>query len=343
MEGTAQYAPVIDLVAERTDAGSFTLVDIGCSGGIDQVWRKLRTRLRAIGFDANLFEIRRLKDSETHPDVRYVAGLAALPPDHPFAVRKGDRSNWGRNPWDRLSIVRTREILAKETPAQTESQMIAANLWTEMELADEQIVIPDFLRTEGVSSVDFLKIDIDGKDLDVLHSFDAAFDELQILGAGLEVNYHGSAADTDHTFHNTDRFMKEKGFELFDLSVRRYSVAALPSANLITMAAQTRFGRPLQGDALYVRDVVNPEFDEFASRLAASKLLNVLTIFAVFDLPDCAAEVALRFRDRLEPLCDIERVLDLLAAQAQGEVRRPLSYREYMKKFEENDPMFWPS
>jgi hypothetical protein len=107
--------------------------------------------------------------------------------------------------------------------------------------------------------------------------------------------------------------------------------------------AETDFGRPLLGDALYVRDLGRHEHDEFAAQLPLAKLLNLICIFAAFNLPDCAAEIALRFRDRLGNACDVERILDLLAAQAQGPIEQPLTYREYLRRFESHDPMFFPS
>jgi hypothetical protein len=76
--------------------------------------------------------------------------------------------------------------------------------------------------------------------------------------------------------------------------------------------------------------------------LPLAKLLNLICIFAAFNLPDCAAEIALRFRDRLGNACDVERILDLLAAQAQGPIEQPLTYREYLRRFESHDPMFFP-
>jgi len=52
-------------------------------------------------------------------------------------------------------------------------------------------------------------------------------------------------------------------------------------------------------------------------------------LFAACNLLDCAADVALRFRDRLRD-CNVDDMLNLLAAQAQRGAARPLSYREYL-------------
>lgn len=344
MEGTTNYAPVLAYIAECALAHEFVLVDIGCSGGFDKIWRSFGPRLRGVGFDPNLAEIERLRAVETQPGIEYVAALATLPESHPFAQRKVGRSDWGRNPWGRLSLVRSLEIVKAGAPLST-SEMTATNRWPEMQLADRAVVVPEYLREHAIENVDFLKMDIDGKDFDVLNSFDSALDRLGVLGLGLELNFFGSAADTDHTLHNTDRFMKARGFELFNLTVRRYSLSALPGQYLrpLPFPSTTKFGRPLQGDALYIRDLGSPEFDDFTAKLKTSKLLNLICIFAAFNLPDCAAEIAVRFRTRLEPLCDVERVLDLLAAQAQGQVEKPLTYREYMERFEAHDAMFFPA
>lgn len=342
MEGTADHAPVLAYLAEVAADTEFMLIDIGCSGGIDTVWRRFGPRLRAIAIDPNLAEIDRLKRAETHSGIQYLAAFAGLPADHPFARRKTGRSDWGRSPWDRLSAARS--LRGMQDRQLSGAEKTAANLWPDVELADASrpIVVPEYLRERGIENVDFLKIDIDGKDLDVLHSFDSTLDRFGVLGVGLEVNFHGSDADTDHTLHNTDRHMKAQGFELFNVTVRRYSLAALPSRYLLSVPAQTRFGRPLQGDALYIRDLGNPEHRGLAERLRPAKLLNLVAVFAAFNLPDCAAEIALVYRKALAGVCDVDRVLDLLAAQAQGDVERPLTYREYMDAFDRGDPMFFP-
>jgi len=270
-----------------------------------------------------------------------MAAFAGLPADHPFALRKAGRDPLERSPWFRLSVVKSLELMRSR--GQTlPPQMGVAALAPETKLSKEVIVAPAYLADIGIHSVDFLKIDVDGPDFEILNSFDLAFETLGVLGVGIEVNYFGSAADTDYSFHNVDRFMKARGFELFGTTVRRYSLACLPSPYVSNFPAETEFGRPLLGDALYIRDLGRHEQDEFAARLPLAKLLKLICIFAAFNLPDCAAEITLRFRERLSDSCDVERILDSLAAQAQGPIERPLTYREYLRRFESHDPIFFP-
>ena len=154
----------------------------------------------------------RLKGAETHPGIRYLAALAALPTSHPFARQKEGRGHWSRSPWERLSVAKSLEII-RSAGQMSAAEMTAANFWAAMKLAEDVIVVPDHLLKEGISSVDFLKIDVDGADFDILNSFDRALDTLAVIGVGIEVNYFGSASGADHTFHNVDRFMKARGFE----------------------------------------------------------------------------------------------------------------------------------
>jgi hypothetical protein len=64
-------------------------------------------------------------------------------------------------------------------------------------------------------------------------------------------------------------------------------------------------------------------------------------MFSVWNQPDSAAEILIRFRDRLRFL-DIDRGLDLLAAQIQGEGSWPLTYRDYIAGFERDETSLFP-
>ena len=131
--------------------------------------------------------------------------------------------------------------------------------------------------------------------------------------------------------------MKARGFELFNLSLRRYSTAALPSRFVSRAPGATEFGRVHHGDAMYARDLGSGSYHEFAQALTPDKLLNLAAIFAIFDLPDCAAEMVVKFRDRISILGNVERMLDLLTAQATRRSPGKASYKKYLDQFE-NEP-----
>ena len=323
-------------------SGNFTLVDIGCSGGIDPTWRAWGSRLRAFGFDPNLAEIERLTAAESLPGVKYIAAfIDSRPNDAPTAqMRSG--TYWERNPWSRLSVVRTLAIRAKEISKATEQEKTMLNQWDKVATSDpsKPIVLAEFLRERQVSDIDFIKIDVDGADFVILRSLEAILSDMRVLGVAIEVNFFGSHSEDTNTFHNIDRFMKGAGFELFDLSTRRYSVAALPAPYAFTVPAQTAFGRILQGDALYLRDAAAPEQNTWAVSLKREKLIKLAGLFSAFGLPDCAADIIIHFRSQMANLINVSRALDILLSDANS--KGAPNYSQYMHEFERDAASFYP-
>lgn len=345
MEHLVAHCPAAELVAQSLREERFTLVDVGCSGGIDQAWRVFGDRLRAVGFDPAVAECERLNANETLSDVRFVAAFVGVPVDHAIQQRRGDASWFGRNHWPRLSVNATLQERATQIARTDEAERLRMNLWNTVTLADPNtpVYLPDFFAREGFDDIDVLKIDVDGPDFDILQSVEVDLAARRVLAVGAEVNFIGCGNDTEHSFHNTDRLMRRAGFDLVGLTVRPYSMRALPAPYALPIPAQTRSGRPLQGDALYVRDLLADEFRGLGRSWSTEKLAKLVAIYALFGLPDCAAEVVVAERERLGTILDPDVVLDRLAAQAQPGRETPWTYADYMAAFAREDPFFYPS
>jgi len=345
MEGFGTAAPFARLVAEALGTGRMTLIDIGCSSGIDTAWRVFGERLRALAFDPNLAEIQRLTAEESLPGVEYIAAFVGISPDDPATPRMRAGQFWARSPWDRLSVARTGQLRAAAVATMDAAERTRNNLWAQVDLADpgKPVVLASFLKERGIDDVDFIKIDVDGADFLILRSLAQVLEDAKVLGVGIEVNFFGSDDPDVHTFHNVDRFMKRQGFELFKLSSRPYSMAALPAPYQLTIPAQTTFGRLLQGDALYFRDAAAPENAVWVQKAGVQKLMKLAALFSLANLPDCAAEVLVMYRHLLEGTFDVEGGLDTLVAQALGEGEPRMTYREYIAAFEADAPRFWPA
>ena len=113
MEGLLTGTGFADLVIAAQAAQRFTVVDVGCSSGIDAAWRVFGAKLRAFAFDPDIAEVERLAAAETLPGVRYVAGFVGVPDDLPFTTARAGRGPWSRNPMDRLSVTRSLEVLKR--------------------------------------------------------------------------------------------------------------------------------------------------------------------------------------------------------------------------------------
>jgi FkbM family methyltransferase len=330
------------MVREALGEEWFTLLDIGCSGGIDAAWRGFGERLRAVGIDPNLDEIARLTAQETSPGVTYIPGFVGLPAHDEDAARLASGVFWSRNPWIRLSTWRTTALRASAQDL-TGRAATRLNLWPTTRLANRSrpVLIDALLAERGIDDVDFIKIDVDGPDFLILQSLTRVLRDCRVLGVGAEVNFFGSDEPDVHTFHNTDRLLRSHGFSLCFLSSRPYSLAALPARYLLDVPAQTEFGRPLQGDAIYLRDAVAPENAAWAAEASARKLLKLAALHEMTGLPDGAADILTNFRERLADLVPVDEALDALVSSVRYP-DMPATYAGYLSAFEADAPCFYP-
>lgn len=336
--------PFAAYVAGSLRTGNFTFIDVGCSGGIDASWRIFGDRLRVVAFDASAEECERLASIERHPAVHYRAGFVGLPASHPFRATVDGKPRYVRNPFLRFSAGRTLQLQKQRLAEASLEEKLQNNAWQMTKLADptKPVVITDVLEELGWSDVDFIKIDIDGPDYEVLNSLDGHMERLGLLAMRLEVNLFGGTGEWEHAFHNTDRFMRDRGFELMGLDVRTYAMAALPSPFAITAPAQSVSGRPFQAEAFYARDPAGDDWSALAEAMPEVKLAKLAAIFSVWGQFDAAAELLAAFRSRLEPLIDVDVGLELLAGQAQSKEARADCYADYIKAYEADDPRFYP-
>lgn len=301
-----------------------TLIDVGCAGGIDPRWRIFGSQLRAWGIDAMTQECSRLAAAERNPNVIYLDTRLGIGRDHPVVRGRPQGARPRRNPWRRLSIARALEIRRQQPRSRMEA--LRDNEWHEQHVSPQSLTVDELLAAQNVTDLDFLKIDVDGEDFELLAGFAPHVDRFHTLGVKLEVNFFGTAEEDIHCFHNTDRLMRRHGFELFGLSTLKYSNASLPASFAEFALGPTEYGRVLQGDALYFRD---PAGDAGPAQLAPAKLLKLACMFEIFDLPDCAAELLVRFGHDIGRQ-DTARLLDLLAPRLDGV---KLSYDEYLARF----------
>jgi len=316
----------------------FTLIDVGCAYGIDPPFQDFAGKLIAYGFEPSIDECQRLIDGNQHPGIHYVPAFVKLDPTHPFAIAKAGKPYWSNNPWSHLAVARSLATVETEQLASVEKS--ALNLWSATKLADQinDIYLDKFLPEQGINNIDLCKIDVDGADFEILHSLEGFLADKKMLALVVEINYFGSDNETDHTFHNVDRYMRRYGFDLYGLTVNKYSAKCLPAPYLFSGPGENLMGRPYQGDALYVLDV----FSALApTQLTRDMLLKLVAIFALFGLPDWAAEFLHLHGSRHLKADKINHLLELLAYQIQESRTVKSDYNNYISAFDKHDPYFY--
>lgn len=346
MDYRPQFRTLTRCLVERDQFADhpFSLIDVGCGGGIARLWRCFEPALRAVGIDPQIDECLRLTALEKNPAVTFEPRFLRLPESHPFRQQRGDRDPWTGNPWERTSSARAMAILQDQDRVAADKKFSQLNAWP-----DEKLVAPTRTSTVdelvgelGLSAVDFIKIDVDGPDLEVLLSGEQTVRSNPVLGCMLEVNYYGSDDPTDHTFHNVDRLMRSWGFDLIDLTTRRCTMSALPAAFRFDDAPhETNIGRILQGDALYLRDPCGWAQNPSARvDLDAIQLLKLACLFELFGAPDQSAELLRDHAATVNPVAEVKPLLHLLANELDTGLE---SYDEYTGQFAADPRNFYPS
>jgi Methyltransferase FkbM domain len=337
MLSTVQRREWIEHVAANHLWGGSDLVllDVGASGGIHKRWSAYAERLTAVGFDLLVSEVNRLNDLETRRKVRYeaaIVGCANYDELFPPAVRNNPIASRFNQPFVRSSAVLANQILQRDYVRDV------FNAGRPVEYASHTITLDGYLASSPGLTPDFLKIDTDGGDYPVLLGASSLLDQ-GVLGLAVECQFHGAVHEFANTFSNIDRFLRARGFSLFDLEPHRYSRSALPAPFVASVPAQTVSGQVNWARALYFRDLGEPSYQQmFGVAPTRERLLKLCCLFVSHGLDDCAAEL-LSSSESLRTLPDRTPLLNALTPRLFGDE----TYDAYIARFAADPSQWLPS
>jgi len=299
----------------------FIVVDVGARGGVAPYWSVFGDDLRIIGFELDPDECRRLEAID--PRTRYL----------PYALdrERGRRTVYVANYAASSSFYRT-------DPAYFGRHTAGRNAIVSSEQTLETSTLSTALASIGLSSADFIKADAEGAELEILQGGDELLPGVQ--GILSEVRFSRRISGCP-IYWEVDKYLRERGFELYDLDVYRLSKKALPYPYLYAnyfddgrpAAGPSTQGQVFEANALYMRDLVAASADP-------RRLIVAACLFEIFGLADCAAELILAHRNPFDALVPSEQLLDLLVPEVKG---RSLTYRQYMDRDPVADPLLRPT
>jgi len=237
-----------------TDA-PLVYVDCGARAGRIPDWLRSLKDTSYVGFEADAEECARL-NARPRRGHRYIpAFLAGGPGQRTFYLTRSAACS---------------SLLEPNT--QFLDQFALASLFqVERQIQVQTSTLTDALAAAGVDSPDFIELDTQGNELEILGGAERLIAS-SVVGLQVEVEFGQMYVD-QALFADVDRYLCNRGFYLLDLSTHRVRRAAAPS----TIATR---GQILWGHALYLRDLRQLEPGP-AARLAV--------IAAMLDRPDIAA------------------------------------------------------
>jgi len=291
------------------------IFDVGARDGVNSEWAVFGDQLKVYCFEPDEEECERLT-AEASPLVHYLASAVGrssgpatlfetkLPYSSGLYKTRMEYFNRFIN-WDNGITVSERIIDVKS--------------------------LDEVVSTIGIDHIDFIKLDAEGAELDILEGAEKMLMTGNLVGVLSEIRLHREINGSP-PFADLDSFLRRYNFHLFDLEVNRHSRKALPYPQVADyrMESGERFfayttrGQVQDGDALYFRDYL------LTPARSLVEILKVAAFMEIYSLNDCAAELIVANRERLKSIVDTDRLLNLLATGIAG---REVDHRDYLKAY----------
>jgi FkbM family methyltransferase len=301
------------------------IVDVGARWGYNREWRIFGDALRVICFEPDAVECARL-NATAEPGVTYVpsalgreAGTATL------YVAKLSASTG----------------LYKTDMSYFSRLLNGANGETAGEERVQVVTLDQALRDAGIGQIDFIKLDAEGAELDVLQGAPRTMASSRLLGMLSEIRFQPEINGCP-TFSALDQHLQPLGFRLFGMQFTHQSRRALPYPsrsdyrlpNGERFFAYTTHGQVMDGDALYFRDLLIPANAAVRQQAGPTQVLKAAALFEIYSLGDCAAELILASRALLDPVLNCDDLLDRLTPPIGS---RRVGFREYLDAYFDPD------
>jgi FkbM family methyltransferase len=141
----------------------------------------------------------------------------------------------------------------------------------------ETTTLDEFCQVEALAAIDFLQVDVQGADLDVLKGAEKLLSTT--LAVQTEVEF-SSLYLNQPLFADTDVYLRNHGFTLFDLTMARRARARSPIASV------KRQGQLLWGDAFYLRDLLQED-----KQATPEQIFKLACVADALDFSDYALEL----------------------------------------------------
>jgi FkbM family methyltransferase len=254
------------------DQHPLVLVDVGARGGLKSNWAAARRHLRVLGFEPDPQEYNRLVEAAKSSQAGDTFFNTAL------------HNHQGSLP---LYIARDRGLSSVFEPNREFVDAFPdAERFDTVEVQQVQVdTLDNQLRARGINDLDFVKVDTQGSELFVLEGGSQALAG-SALGAEIEVEF-APIYKRQPLFADVDRFMRDRGFLLFDVRPCYWKRA-------VGRGFGGSYGQIIWADALYLKSL--PALRESLSRMPAgarqSKLLRAISVALLYGYWDFAIEIA---------------------------------------------------
>ena len=234
------------------------LVDVGASGGVHKRWHHYGVGVKTILFEPDYEEFVKLVSKKSENSLVINSALAEKSKIVDFNICK----------WQEASSIYTPNQSLLDRYEDSERFNIERTVSLE---ADS---INSLLQKENINEIDFIKIDTQGSELDILKGATSFYDNL--IGLEVEVEFI-ELYQKQPLFSEVNSFIESKGFSLVDLKRTYWRRKAKNYSN--------RKGELISADALYFKE---PENIIALNNLNQEKIIRSIHTYLAYGYDDLA-------------------------------------------------------
>lgn len=246
------------------------LVDIGASGGIQRIWHKANKFLQVVGFEPDKRAFEKLVENTNEKEKFINAALHRFEGTVKFYCTKKQACSSTFEP--NFSFL---------------NQFPDANRYSIVETSDIPVrqLTKQILNENNIYDADFLKLDTQGCDLDILKGAAEIVDSF-LFGVEVEVEF-APIYQNQPLFSDIDVFLRNHGFQLSDL--RRYYWKRNSKYYCSNKKGQIVFA-----DALYFKtyEAFSKQLSSLDNNSKKAKILKALSTCLVYNKVDYASYIA---------------------------------------------------
>lgn len=248
---------------EYTKLSPLILVDVGARGGPHRRWRQLSENLMVFGFEPDEEEFRKLNEKAKKNYMYFPIALFD---------KKGTID---------INITKYRGSSSVYLP---HPSLLGRFFGSEGAEIIQKIKVPchtleGLVKEENIPDVDFLKIDTEGSELKILEGAKELLKN-QILGIEVELGFY-PFHQNQPLFWEVDKYLRELGFILFDLSLFRDKRKKYPEVY--------SKGQVLCSEALYFKDILEENLP--SNYLTFEKAAKMMAIAELYGYSDFSLEL----------------------------------------------------
>ena len=299
----------------------YVMMDIGARDGILPTLAPLADLASFIGFEPDIAECERL-----NAHYRQTGGAAVRIFPHALAGQAGVQRFYITRFPHSSGLLQGREAWTRRFPW--------TNMDVEREIDIDAITLGQFCAQEKLHHVDFIKLDVEGSEYDVVDGAREMFAPRRVLGLLTEC-WWDPVSKGQRSFADLDILIRGLSLRFFDLKLHHYCRAVLPAGRLRPASkgkiapVDRTYGQAWTGDALYFRDPVGELREGALGPLwDASMLLRLCGLLDLYDYGDCAIEILETFRATMLSGHDVDALMDALTPSFDNKVVPYGKYRE---------------